>query len=94
MFVAFNARISSDDVHFLMLFNLCIRDGVLVKLKVLEYTLVDLIGYNHLGVASVDIHWRPQFTFFLIVLVRTQPELPLASPLILWCLKHQKMFFV
>ena len=93
MFVAFIARISNADIHFLEPSSVCIRDGMLVRLKVLEYTLIDLIGYNHLGVASVDIHRRPQFTFFLIVLVHTQPELPLASPLILWCLKHQTVFF-
>ena len=94
MFVVFNAHISNADIHFLMLSNVFIHDGVMVRLKVLEYTPVDLIGYNYLVVIFVDIHQRPQFTFLAIALVRTQPGLPLVSPLILWCVKHQRTFFV
>ena len=62
-------------------------------MKVLEYTPIDLIEYNHWGVNFVDIHQRPQFTFFAIALVCTQPKLPLVSPLILWCMEHQRTFF-
>ena len=54
----------------------------------LEYIPVDLIGYNCLGVVSVDIYQRPQFTSFAIVQVHTQPELPLVSPLTLWCAEN------
>ena len=94
IFAVFNAHISNAAIHYLMLSNAYIHDGMSAKLKVPKYTLVDLIGYNHQGVVFVDIHQRPQFTFFVIALTCTQPELPLVSPLILWCMKHQRMFFV
>ena len=94
IFVVFNAHTSNTIIHcYLALSNAYICNGMLVRLKVLEYTPIDLIGYNCLGVISVDIHQRPQFTFFAIALECTQPELPLVSPLILWCVKHQRMFF-
>ena len=74
----------------LMLFNAYIHCGMWVKLKVLELIHDDLIGSSHHIVGSVVIQQQKPLFTFLTALVCTPPELPLVSPLILWCAKHRE----